>query len=316
MDLKSLRAVLGGEITGRQLNCPGPGHSRRDRSLSVRISADAPDGFLCFSHAGDDWRDCRDYVRQQLGMPQWEPGDDRDRCVRRHLENFDILAVDREAEERRELTDEDRQRIKRAVEIWNDATDPRHTLAQKYLNETRMLELPDTLAGSVLRFHPRCPWRDENQGITIGVPALLAAFRSIDNDEITAIHRIAINEDGTKRDRRMLGIVYRTAVKLDHAGETLAIAEGVETAMAAREMGITPCWALGGTGPISKFPVLDGVKTLVIVAEAGKASADATALCKQRWRAASRAVRVITPDAPYSDLNDELMASKVARAVA
>jgi hypothetical protein len=232
------------------------------------------------------------------------------------LENFDILAVDREVEERRELTDKDRQRIKRAVEIWNDATDPRHTLAQKYLNETRMLELPDTLAGSVLRFHPRCPWRDENSGITIGTPALLAAFRSIDNDEITAIHRIAINLDGTKRDRRMLGIVYRAAVKLDVMGETLAIAEGVETAMAARELGITPCWALGGTGPISKFPVIDGVKTLMIVGEAGKASSEAVSFCKRRWHAADREVKVVLPGAPHSDLNDELISNKQNRRVA
>jgi hypothetical protein len=249
-------------------------------------------------------------------MPEWEPGDDRERCVSRWAYQFDAYAVDREAQQRRKLTEDDRLRIKRAVEIWKDAVDPRHTLAQKYLNETRILELPDALAGRVLRFHPRCPWRDETSGNTIGVPALLAAFRSIDDDEITAVHRITINEDGTKRDRRMLGIVHRAAVKLDRAAETLAIGEGVETCLAARELGIASCWALGSVGAISQFPVLEGVKTLTIVGEAGKASADAVALCKQRWQGAGRIVKVALPEASYSDLNDELIANKTKKSAA
>lgn len=314
MDLQRLRRVLGGEISGRQLLCPGPGHSQGDRSLAVAISTVASDGFICFSHAGDDWRDCRDYVRQRLGMPEWEPGDDSDRVVRPHAHQFNALVTGQEAEQRRKLTEDDSLRIKRAVEIWNDAADPCHTLAQKYLEQTRMLELPDALAGSVLRFHPRCPWREEKTGNTIGVPALLAAFRSIDNDQITAIHRIALHEDGTKRDRRMLGVVQRAAVKLNSATDTLAIAEGVETGMAARELGIAPCWALGSVGAISHFPVINGVKTLIIIGETGRASFEAIELCKPRWQSAGRILKVVLPDTPYSDLNDELIANRAKRA--
>lgn len=140
------------------------------------------------------------------------------------------------------------------------------------------------------------------------MPGLIAAFRSIDTDEVTAVHRIALNPDGTKRDRRMLGIVFRSAVKLDPAGETLAIGEGVETAMAARELGIVaPTWALGSVGGISKFPIIEGVKTLIIIGEAGKASADAIEFCRPRWIAAERDVKVVMPDTPHSDLNDELI---------
>jgi putative DNA primase/helicase len=108
----------------------------------------------------------------------------------------------------------------------------------------------------------------------------------------------------------MLGIVFRSAVKLDPAGETLAIGEGVETALAARELGITPCWALGSVGAIAKFPILAGVQTLVILGEAGKASRDAVEICKTRWTGAGRAVRIVMPDEPHSDLNDELIYAK------
>jgi hypothetical protein len=47
MDLKTIARALGGEVNGRQVLAPGPGHSPKDRSLAIRISSDAPDGFVC-----------------------------------------------------------------------------------------------------------------------------------------------------------------------------------------------------------------------------------------------------------------------------
>jgi hypothetical protein len=105
----------------------------------------------------------------------------------------------------------------------------------------------------------------------------------------------------------MLGTLRRAAVMLDPAGDILSIGEGIETAMAARELGLAPAWALGSVARISTFPVIDGVKTLKILGEAGTASADAVDLCVPRWRAAGRNVQTVMPDHPFSDLNDELM---------
>jgi hypothetical protein len=65
--------ALGGEVCGDQISCPGPGHSAKDRSLSVKIDADAPDGFVANSFAGDDPIACRDYVRTKLGLAPFKP---------------------------------------------------------------------------------------------------------------------------------------------------------------------------------------------------------------------------------------------------
>ena len=46
--------ALGGDVSGNTINAPGPGHSSSDRSLSVTVRPDAPDGFLVHSHSGDD----------------------------------------------------------------------------------------------------------------------------------------------------------------------------------------------------------------------------------------------------------------------
>jgi putative DNA primase/helicase len=310
MDLLTLRAALGGEISARQLLCPGPNHSPLDRSLSVKLDPGAPDGFICFSHAGDSWQDCKDYVRRRLGLPAWQPGDEQDRRVTIDwMRSFDIAAINHDVGQRHAHTADEKARMNSALKIWGEAIDPRNTLAEKYLNEQRMFDLPVPLAGNVLRFHPRCPWRDESTGDTVVVPALIAAFRSIDDDRPTGVHRIALRPDGTKRDRRMLGVTRRAVVKLDAASDTLAIGEGIETAMAARELGFSPAWALGSVGAITSFPVIEGVKTPVILGERGKASADAVAFCAPRWHAACRKVQVVMPE-HGSDLNDELILQK------
>ncbi len=65
-------------------------------------------------------------------------------------------------------------------------------------------------------------------------------------------------------------------------------------------------------GAISFFPLIDGVKQLVILGEQGAASARAIKLCGTRWRRAGRRVRIVMPDAGFSDLNDVLISEKAS----
>jgi putative DNA primase/helicase len=315
-DLRAIARALGGNVIGRDtVLCPGPGHSRRDRSLAFRLDPRAPDGFVCNSHAGDDWKECRDYVRQKLGMPAWEPGNGRQRWVpQEHVPKWDLASIEDETRDMPPALSEDEfERIARVQALWGEAVEPRGTVAETYSREVRRLELPDALAGAVLRFHRRCPWRDENTGLTEYVPALIAAFPSIESDAITAVHRIALRPDGTKIDRRMLGIVSHAAIKFDPlGGDTLAVGEGIETCMAAREFGFKPTWALGSVGAISFFPLIDSVKQVTILGETGEASAHAIKLCGTRWRRAGRRVRVVMPNDGLADMNDALIAERPA----
>ena len=68
--LQALAGIFGGEVSDGQVRAPGPGHSAKDRSMSIRLDPSAPDGFLVntFSPA-DDPIACKDYVRQKLGIP-------------------------------------------------------------------------------------------------------------------------------------------------------------------------------------------------------------------------------------------------------
>jgi putative DNA primase/helicase len=306
-DARAIARALGGDLAGRHtVLCPGPGHSHQDRSLAVRLDPHAPDGFVTYSHAGDDWRECRDLIRSRLGLPAWQLGeDDRQRAIPlQHIPRWDFEVGKHEWSE--PPTADDLERISGARKIWDESRDPRGTLVETYLR-SRALDLTDELAGNVLRFHPQCPWRIEDTGLTDRVPALIAAFRSIDDDEITGIHRIALRSNGGKIGRRMLGIIRSAAVKLAPiTAGLLAIGEGVETAMAAQQLGVRPAWALGGVGAITFFPVIERVHTLVLLGESGMASTTAIMRAGARWRMAGRIVQVRMPLAG-SDLNDELM---------
>ena len=68
LSLPHMAQQLGGLVTGRQVLCPGHGHSPHDRSPSVRIEPGAPDDPVVHSFAG---RDFRDHGKARPGI-RWE----------------------------------------------------------------------------------------------------------------------------------------------------------------------------------------------------------------------------------------------------
>jgi putative DNA primase/helicase len=300
MNLQTVARQLGGEVVGQQVVAPGPGHSQKDRSMAVRLSPCAPHGLIVFSHAGDDWRSCRDFVRSRLGIqPTWRPA---------RAKHEGVVASGRSASVKGQiypLTFPDKQR--RARRLWDSALDPHGTIVATYL-ASRGLDLPTDVAGSVIRFHPECSWR-EGETI-IRVPAMLAAMRAIEADGLTAVHRTRLTADGQKIDRRMLGVAAGSAIKLDADDAVtmgLTIGEGIETGLAARQLGFRPAWALGSVGAIASFPVLAGIEALTILGENDESGASQRAVqeCGQRWHDAGREVVVV--EAAAGDMNDALL---------
>jgi hypothetical protein len=72
-DLATIARILGGKVHGGQVLAPGPGHSRDDASMCVKVDPNAPDGFVVHSFAGDDAIACRDYVCERLGLERFKP---------------------------------------------------------------------------------------------------------------------------------------------------------------------------------------------------------------------------------------------------
>lgn len=297
LSLPEIARALGGQIRGNRVVAPGPGHSRRDRSLSIRL-AEATDGFVVTSFAGDDWAACRDYVATQLGLP-----DDYWRRAR----DLDPDEIERRAEARRRAEEQERretrQRQRQAAEIWRKTRDPRGTIVEAYLR-SRGLSLADG-AHETVRFSPACPWGSDGT-----VPAMVAALRDIGTGELRGVHRTALDRDGRKVGRRMLGTAAGSAIMFDPAdagGGFLIVGEGIETALTARQhLGLRPAWALGSANGIAALPLVEGVNHLVVLGENDANGASRTAFDRAgaRWHSAGRNAEIIWPPAHCKDLND------------
>jgi hypothetical protein len=80
--------IHGGDVhgsgAGRYAMVPGPGHGgAKDRSLRIDLGPQHPDGFLVYSHAGDDAMVCRDYVREKLSLPAFSKTNGKRRSAKR-----------------------------------------------------------------------------------------------------------------------------------------------------------------------------------------------------------------------------------------
>jgi hypothetical protein len=241
----------------------------------------APGGFVVFSHARDDWKECRDYVCSKLGL--------RDDSQR---EKHPLQVV---------ATPNDRERKKKLVlKIWSEARDPRGTIVEHYLREHRQLILPDGIANSVVRFHPWLYLDTYTRH-----PGMVCLLRDIKSNEPCGIHRTFLDRrTGEKIERKMLGTSKGAAIKLDaEPSTTLTIGEGVETVLAARAAGFTPAWALGSSGAVRSFPVLQQLRELTILQENDATSRRDVKICSRRYLEVRRPVNIIEPKIG-SDFND------------
>jgi hypothetical protein len=248
-----------------------------------------------------------DFIRHSSGQDAraWL---DRHGLLKRGYPPLRAMAVSKKADlgaEPRDLTDEEKARALAAKVIFERAQ-PIDGVPEVagYLAARGRLDVGG--CKTELRYSPITEWENQQR------KCLLAAYRSLDTNEITGITRIAVDEPERwpKTQRMMLGVVRRAAVKLVPVTDTLAVAEGVETAMAANQMGFGPAWALGSAGAVKNLPVLPGIERLILLQENDDVSRDAVDRCGKRWIRAGRKVIRVKPDEEHDDLNDELISKR------
>jgi len=284
IDIKSAAAALCGDVSGRDsITCPGPGHSLKDRSLSVKLTADGP---VVFSHAGDDWRACKDHVNRALGIEQ-----------RKHVAHVSHLTQVSISGHPGASCDAPSSDL--ALRIWRESKPIAGSLAERYLQSRKLGS--DHSEPDALRFHPSCPFGSDK------LPCMVALYRDISTNEPKAIHRTALTPEGQKIDRKALGPKSGCAIKFtpdEHVEQGLTIAEGVETALAGMQLHWRPAWALGDATEIKKFPVLSGIECLNILVDNDAAGRGAALECSTRWTAAGRHVFRIIPVEERADIAD------------
>jgi hypothetical protein len=121
--------------------------------------------------------------------------------------------------------------------------------------------------------------------------------------EPCGVHRTFLDADGKRINKKMRGRAKGAVVRLSADEDVtlgLAIAEGIETALAAP---FRPVWACLSAGGIAAFPVLAGIECLTIFADndANGTGMKAARACAERWHAAGREASIHIPTETGTD---------------
>jgi hypothetical protein len=210
---------LGGEASGNQINCPGPGHSPQDRSLSVKFNGNG--SFVVHSHAGDDWTTCREYVRSIVGGTPLQPP-------------------------RYVLPHETEKNLHRARHLWSCRKDCAGTVVETYLKARGCSLLPSSIGYLEPGAYPHpamiagfgIPDEPEPGAISLADPL--------------GVHLTFLDFDGSgkadiDRPKIMMGPSCSFPIVVAQPNDLLglAITEGIEDAISVHEATGLGAWAAG-----------------------------------------------------------------------
>lgn len=206
--------------------------------------------------------------------------------------------------------------VKRSVNLVDKVTKKflkleglRGTSGEEYLNERGIYSLPK----QGVRFNPL-------ESVSGKRYQSLFAIASNNNHEPKYLHRTLL--DGNKKalvetQRKMLtlkeAVNESISIKLFPISETLGVAEGIETALAANQIYKANTWATINTSFLKKFKAPNSVKHLIIYADSDKNGAGHAAAfeCANKNILASNDVEKVTVVWPESgDFNDVLLEGK------
>jgi hypothetical protein len=207
---------------------------------------------------------------------------------------------------------DDASRTHLARSIWRDAKDGTNTIVRRYI-ATRGIELVPWPPS--IRFNPYCPRpRDHAGNLVSPLPAMVGLVEHAARGPL-AVHCTYLRSDGggkadVERPKAIFGPAAGGAVRfgIPQAGQWLAVAEGIETALSVAMACSMPAWAALSAGGIKNLRLPPEAMHIVICADhdangvGERAAHDAAA----RWLAEGRRVRVAKPPESDNDFNDVL----------
>lgn len=257
-------------------SCCCPVHDDKNPSLSLSISGDGV--LLAKCHAGCDFESIIDALRGKGLLESRAAGHGSKRPD--HSEY--------------------------AKAIWQAAHPAGGTVVETYL-WARGYTSP---VPASIRFHSRLKHAPSQRML----PTMVAGITIFPSNDIEAIHRTYLAHDGAGKAnvepaKMMLGTVSGGAVRFGQmTGDTLWVAEGIETSLSIFLATGKPTWAaLSASGMKAvELPPLEYVPNLFIAADHDAAGIDAAETLAARELALGRNVRIAVPPVPGQDFNDVL----------
>ncbi|MBY0335654.1 MAG: toprim domain-containing protein [Acetobacteraceae bacterium] len=180
------------------------------------------------------------------------------------------------------------------------------TLAETYLRARGITYLDDL---PVLRFHPRCYYRGDENAPVETWPAMLAAVTDLDGT-ITGVHRIWLARDGSgkapiARPRRAMGHLLANGVRFGVANDVVVVGEGIETMLALRcVLPTLPMVAALSASHLAALVLPRGLRRLYVACDNDEAGTRSTSRLAERAERQGIETVVLAPRA--GDFNDDL----------
>ncbi len=311
--LEVLTKIIGSDaLTGKNGPCPGcGGHDRFQFNRKSEVGAfscrghenGGGDGFALIQHVlACDFKTATRHVAQALGLA--DGGGEYRTPITRPTAPPPAPAADW-------------LKVKeKAARAWHEGKPV--TIANPpgmYLHRRGLL-IP--AEADSLRFHPALPyWKqgDDGQPEFIGrFPALIARIQRPDGMG-AGLHRIYLEQDGRKfsvdglpsKKLMKAGELSGAAVRLGKPdGDRLAIAEGIETALAFTRLTGCPCWAALSASLMPSVWIPEGVERVYIAADNDPAGERAAQRLAGRLVNDGVAAWIVRPE-HGNDWNDDLL---------
>lgn len=256
-DLRDIVREHGGDLyaNGSKATIPGPGHSRKDRSLSLSIGDDG-ERVVFNSFANDSVRSIMDYLGIEAKARPQTPAEKAAYQRRRdHEKKVRAAAARQEAAADLAL----------CQTIWAGTAPLESTLAESYLWGRGLV-----IDASDVAFHPSAPRSKDPERARPG-PAMVAMVRSV-TQRPQALHMTFLKPSGGYQCKLMFGSVAGHSVQLAPMGSqrVLAVGEGIETCAAFMDLHGVPTWAALSTAGLQGFVIPHGLKKLLIAADGDK----------------------------------------------
>jgi putative DNA primase/helicase len=198
--------------------------------------------------------------------------------------------------------------------VWGEAFPLKPSDAvTRYLCQRNIL-LPSDDLPRTLRYHPHLRYQHDDGTVSYH-PAMLARVDAPDGS-LSSIHRTYLAQDGSKASveapRKLMapalpGSIRGAALRLYAAGETLAVAEGIETALAVRFATQLPVWSTICARGMADLIVPVEVRLAVIAADHDTPGLNAARALARRLLEEHRRVKILIPPRPGTDWLDAVV---------
>lgn len=297
MPLHEIVKKYGGKTIhgGWSANIRGPGHSKDDRSVSLKVDPKTM-RVIVKSFSKTDYREVKDLLRED-GF----------------IDDQGILTGQGAGAGAGYQAPPSVSTLKALVEpLWGQAYDWRYTLTERYLFAHRKAPAVGTLPWC--RHHPHLNVALSKPSSRFQMPAMLAQITNAERKhiglEITYLKPDGSRqtEDRVKLPRKSIGPLKSPhQVWLDEPGEDILVGEGVFSVLRASHKFGLPAGALLSIENMRRWTPPAGTRFLLIARDNGQPGILASEALRARSEALGIRVKIEGPADEFSDFDDEAM---------